>query len=130
MNELLGLIISFALTVFAVLVLICTLTLCGRWGKYKSQFKRVTNRKYVRNRDQVYLADESDWRDYGFAWFLSSDDFAIGQKTYLHNSYYTYLDPYSFYWLVKYRRWFKNNVDPNGLPEYTFKYDRNNGQHV
>jgi hypothetical protein len=34
---------------------------------------------------------------------------------YLHNYLPTYFDPYSLYWLLKYKRWFKKNVDISTL---------------
>lgn len=36
-------------------------------------------------------------------------------NNYLHDYLPTYLDPYSLYWLSKYKKWFKENIDINTL---------------
>lgn len=38
----------------------------------------------------------------------SKMSFLVGPDNYLHDAIFTYLDPYSYYWLTKYKNYFKN----------------------
>lgn len=43
-------------------------------------------------------------------WFTDKNDFKLSNNVYIHNDFIlTYLDPYTLYWFIKYKRWFKNN---------------------
>lgn len=68
--------------------------------------------KFIVNHNQVY-GNNND-----FIYFTGSNGFKLCNYVYLHNAAFTWCDPYSFYWLRKYQRWFKNNVEINKLPEW------------
>ena len=44
---------------------------------------------------------------YGFVWFVDRDSFELTHKVYLHNNLVTRLDPYSLYWWLKYKKFFR-----------------------
>lgn len=105
------------LAIFLILTFSSFLTLCSGYGSYKKVYKSLKQRKFYRNRSQVY-SHEFNKKDDGFVWFLDDNHFALEKNIYLHASFITFLDPYSFYWLIKYRRWFKENIDLNNIEEY------------
>ena len=84
---------------------------------YKPIYKTLPNRQFVRNYEQVYSHD-------GFVWFTDNNDFClysnnnIWSYVSLFGGFITFTSPYSYYWLRKYRKWFKENVDFNALEEY------------
>jgi hypothetical protein len=47
--------------------------------------------------------------------YFSDGSIRFPGNNYLHDYFPTYMDPYSLYWLLKYKRWFKNNININNL---------------
>ncbi len=93
------------------------LTLCSGYGSYRKVYKTLKNRKFYRNDTQIY---SHEWRqkDDGFVWFLDDNHFKLDKSVYIHASFVTYLDPYSFYWLIKYRKWFAENINIDTVSPY------------
>lgn len=48
-------------------------------------------------------------------YFEEVGDIKLLEGIYIHNNFWTYINPYTCYWYFKYSRWFKKNV----LPQYT-----------
>ena len=85
---------------------------------YKSVYNSLPSRKfYINLGKQVYSHNLGEIDD-GFAWFIDTGSFCLLPTHYLHNTSYTYTSIYGWYWLYKYRKWFKENVDINNLPVY------------
>jgi len=86
---------------------------------YKKVYKNLKSMTFYLNIDQVYGCSYRDYRErYEFIWFLDTNSFKLGRNHYLHNVFYTYLDPYALYWLLKYKRWVKKNIDINKIKKY------------
>ena len=85
---------------------------------YRKIFKELPKKTFYINITQVY---DSNKLFTEFTWFINSNDFCLSETKdiYIHNQFFTYLDPYSFYWLVKYIRWFKKNVNLYTIDKYT-----------
>lgn len=93
------------LGVLSVFVLSSVLTLCSYWKYYKQCYDKLPLQKFSRFNDVIWNQDNS------VVWFSENNDFKIGGcGVYLHNIFYTYFDPYSLYWLIKYKKWFKENT--------------------
>lgn len=98
-------------------MLTSTMVLVNDFKYYKRIYNTLPNRKFYRNGDQVYSYSYGE-KDDGFVWFTDDNHFKLSDGHYIHNAEFTFLSPYSWYWLVKYRKWFKENVDFNTLPSY------------
>lgn len=99
--------LNILLLVYFIFSISSVLTLCSGYGSYRKVYKSLKNRKFYRNGYQIY-SHEYGGKDDGFVWFLNDNHFRLERSTYLHATFITYLDPYSCYWLMKYRNWFKN----------------------
>lgn len=108
---------------FIVVIVVSTLVL---WSSASpSECKKVYNelptKTFYLNVDYVYDTNSKDYyKKYpeNFVWFVKRNDFKIGNGKYIHNFVPTYLSPVHLYWLIKYQRWFKKNVDINKLERY------------
>lgn len=89
----------------------------NEYRHYKRVYKQLPYRKFYRNFGHVYCHAYNE-KDNGFVWFCDENSFCLDGKVYLHNNLVTFLDPFSFYWLCKYQRWFRKNVIVNQLPNY------------
>lgn len=105
------------LIIFAVFSLSASLTLCFGYRNYHRVYKTLKYRKFYRNNNQIY-SHNFYGNDDGFVWFTEDNSFKLVGSTYLHNSMFTYFDLYSFFWMIKYRNWFKKNVDLNCVEKY------------
>ena len=105
------------LTLLFVFSFSAVLTLCSGYYSYKNVYKTLKNRKFYRNDTQIY-SHEFGQKEDGFVWFLDDNHFKLNKSVYIHASFPTYLDPYSFYWLIKYRNWFKDNINLHEVSPY------------
>lgn len=84
------------------------IVLAGNWKYYKKTYKKLPNMRWIKNHEQYYGDYNPTNEDY-VVWFSDTDDFRLNRGVYLHNSFVVFFDPYSWYWLVKYKKWFKHN---------------------
>ena len=103
-------------TVF-MFVSLSTAVLANDFKSYKKVYDSLPSKKFYRNGSQVYSHKWNEEYD-GFVWFIDDNGFYLDNGTLLNNSPITYLSPYSLYWLIKYRRWFAENIDINKLENY------------
>lgn len=82
-------------------------TLFTGWKYYKSEYEKLASYTFKKVRDQVWA--EENWH---FVYFTEVGTIGT-QRMWLHNAFYTYFDPYSLYWLIKFNRYMKRNVLPN-----------------
>lgn len=106
------------LLLLLALPLASILTLFRGYKYYAKVYKTLENRKFYKNynNSQVYSRKYGEKED-GFVWFIYENDFFPTKLSYLIAPI-SYFDPYSLYWLIKYRRWFKKNVNINELPSF------------
>jgi len=108
--------ILFALMPIAWLM-VCIIMNCNSYKDYRSVYKMLPFKTFYRSGNLVYSRGFYE-KDNGFAWFLNSNTFALTKGTFLHNAFYTWCDPFSAYWIRKFQGWFKENVNPDNLPEH------------
>lgn len=111
---LLIIIIAFIIIAF---ILASTLTLARDFKAYKKVYDTLHLRRFYKNLFQIYSCKYEEDDD-GFVWFTKSNEFCLDGEHYLLDSPFTYFSPYSLYWLIKYRKWFAENVDINKLEDY------------
>ena len=92
------------------------LTLYKGYGDYSKVYKSLKNKTFYIYQDVVYSHKYGEEDDY-FVYFLNEKGFTLSKNTDLHNAYFTYFDPYSLYWYIKYRRFF-NEIDITKLEKY------------
>lgn len=111
-------IVIYALAILvAMFFLPSTLALARDFKAYKKVYDTLPLKKFYRNVSHVYSHKYKDDDD-GFVWFTKSNEFRLYGGHYLLDSPLTCLSPYSLYWLIKYRKWFAENVDINKLEDY------------
>lgn len=93
------------------------LVLRRNYKMYKTVFYQLKNRSFYRSGDLIYSHKFGDPDD-GFVWFLEGNEFKLKRNVYLHNTFYTFFDPYSLFWLLKYRKWVKKNIHVDNLPNW------------
>lgn len=71
------------------------------------------NHKYYKKVYNQLPKTEFEWvlhllisKDRKIVWFTKDNDFKLFDDIYLVNNWTTYLDPYSYYWLRKYQKYF------------------------
>ena len=98
------------LIVLVTLVLVCvissTAVLYSNWKYYKSTFNTLKVENFEKVTDG-YSQVRS--RDGQIIWFTNDNSFKLKKNIYIHNHIPTYFDPYSLYWLIKYKKWFNTN---------------------
>lgn len=48
----------------------------------------------------------------GFRWYADDNSFLVADKVWLFSSFFlNFINPYGFYWRMKYKRWCKKNID-------------------
>lgn len=87
-----------------------------RYHFYRKIYKSLKDKTFVRIDTIVYSCDEQGFE---FVWFMNQNSFLLLPKVPLINMPLTFFDPYSLYWLVKYQKWCKKNIDLNTI--VTFK---------
>lgn len=78
---------------------------------YRLVYDDLPFMKFRLNFDQVYGSK-------GFTWFLEDNEFCLRGNHYLLSGLPTNFDPFKYYWLCKYRRWFRKNVNINSIEKY------------
>jgi len=94
-------------------------TLHEYYSQYRETYDSLSSRTFYINFNHHVYSHKMDSPDDGFVWFLKDNDFLLTRDCGLFDTRMIYLDPYSFYWLCKYRRWFKKNVDVNKLEKFS-----------
>ncbi len=92
------------------------------WKYYKEIYSDLPNKMFCINGNQVYTYNFRD----GFTWFTYDNSFCLRPGVYLSNAGYIYSDPYSLYWLFKYKNWFKKNINIDKLPPFGLQHYKNN----
>ncbi len=113
-------IILFVSVMVLLLTLPAMLTLGHQWRHYKRVYETLSSQTFYRDRDQVYnysLHNPVDDNNV-IVWFSNGGEFQLAKNVYLHNTIVTILDPYSCYWYLKYRKWFKENIDINKIEKF------------
>jgi hypothetical protein len=98
--------------------IITMIVLSPNWKYYKSTYKKFP--KYVPklNNNHVYFMKNKDDDGINIVWFIKENDFKLKTKKYIHNSWFTYFDPYTLYWLLKYKKWMKKNINLSEIGNY------------
>ncbi len=104
------------LTVLSIFTLVCNIVLIGDFKYYRKIYKQLDSWKFYRNGDQLYTHAYNE-DDNGFVYFMNNRSFCLIRDHYIHNFFPTYLSPYTLYWLIKYRRYFKN-INLNRIQKY------------
>ncbi len=100
-----------------IFILPCVVATFSDYKYYLRIYKTLPYQRWYKNDNQIYNTPFGS--DTGkFVWFIESGDFCLTDGHYLHNSFYTYLSPYSLYWFLKYRKWFNENVDIIKIEKY------------
>lgn len=103
---------SIFLIIFMLLVptLSSTLVLSRRWSTYSKVYNDLPNKEYTSSNSSYFNQIRS--KDDSFIWFANDNSFLLDpySNIYLHNNLTTYFDPYSLYWLIKYKKWCKENL--------------------
>ena len=114
-------VVLLTLSVPVGLLLICVLSAIlaniPDYKYYRKIYCQLPSMTFVKNGDQVY-ANFNGWNP-DFVWFVKRNDFQLTENHYIHSGSMTNYDPYTFYWWMKYKRWFKKNVDINSLKDFT-----------
>lgn len=109
------------LSILSGVLLIMSLTSIAlsfsNYRHYAPVYRSLPNRKFYRNKDQIY-SHASDQADDGFVWFGDDGHPCLKEGVYIHNIITTYFDPYSYYWLRKYQKWFLENINIENLDNY------------
>lgn len=95
-------IVIYLVALMLIGVFSSVLILYPNYKYYKKIYNNLDNMDLEVFDDVVWTKNNSR-----FVWFMDSGGFKIAPGYYLHNSIVTYFDPYSLYWLIKYRRYFK-----------------------
>lgn len=105
MNIIIGIIISLGITL-AVFILAAIIVNFRKWKSYKTIYKTLPEKHFMLHFGVII--DESD----DFVFWLDGKSFTLSypKNIYLHNSIVTYFDPYSLFWYIKYRLYFKHLV--------------------
>lgn len=82
------------------------ITLGHQWKHYRVEYSKLPHYSFRRMGNQVWTNEESR-----FVYFLDDGGIRL-TNVYIHNAIFTYFDPYSFYWLIKFNRYMKKNVIP------------------
>lgn len=98
-------------------ILSAVLAISSDFKYYSPIFKTLPQKTFYRNGDHVYSYKRGE-KDDAFIWFISRNEFCLGHGHYLHNASFTYNSLYGWYWLIKYRRWFKQNVNIETIEEW------------
>ena len=92
------------LMVLSILVFSAVLVHILDWKYYKPVYYEVKGRRLFNVLGLVSTSDGTDDGYGSFIWFYRSGDFKLSEGVYLFNNIITYLDPYSFYWFLKYKK--------------------------
>lgn len=111
-------IIQVLTSIYFTLFLVMFMMKYKDYKYYKPTYQLLNNKKFYLNNNQVY-SHKFNEKDDNFVWFINSNDFKLNESCYLYNDILImFFDPYSFYWLIKYQKWFKDNVNISQLPNY------------
>ena len=115
MSVLLIILIIFV-TLVIVTLLSATITLWHDFKYYKKTYDELPNMKFCWFNPkffgtQIYSFNPLMKNRDKFIWFVQTSDFHLEGTSYIHNALFTYFSPYTLYWFIKYKKWFKKNVE-------------------
>jgi hypothetical protein len=100
--------ILIAVSILPAIIMFASIIVCFPvWKDYKRFYKKLPTLIFLPI-DKYGFGQISDTTD-TVIWFTDDNSFKIGKGNYIHDSFFTYFDPYSLYWLIKYKKWFKQN---------------------
>lgn len=102
-------ILLLLLVTFSILSLASVITLWSNFKYYKLVYKSLDVNNFTPAYDSEYNLVYS--KDGNMIWFSNKNAFLLDDKrgVYIHNSFVTFLNPYSLYWFLKYKKWFNDN---------------------
>jgi len=91
--------------------IVSTFILIGNYKYYHKIYNELPNYEFFvlgeEFRKLIYAKKTN------FIWFVDDNSFCLEKEHYLHNALFTFLNPYACYWMIKYRKWFKDHVNAN-----------------
>jgi hypothetical protein len=95
--------IILMLVIIVIILILCAIsTNYNDYKFYKKTYINLKNMKFYKCKDLLVSVDDT------FIMF-PDNGFKLTEGHYLINNIVTWFDPYSFYWLLKYKRFFKEN---------------------
>lgn len=116
-NKIMSTLIFIIIWIVFLFIIPCIIINFKDYKFYKKIYKKLPNYDFCINSTQVYGILNYN-KEIEFVWFINSNSFQLTNGIYLHNDFFAYFDPYYLYWLLKYRRWFKKNIDLNTIENY------------
>jgi lipopolysaccharide export LptBFGC system permease protein LptF len=104
--EFFALLLGLLMMVF-IFIVSSILTLGHQWEYYTIEYNKLAHYSFRRFEDQVWANENND-----FVYFFDDGTIRLTTNVYIYNAFFTYFDPYSFYWLIKFNRYMKKNVIP------------------
>lgn len=101
---------------FIGMTIISTLIHLPSFANYKRIYQTLPFLEFYKD-DRVVWAIKKDKKDV-LLWSFKKNSFHLGGGTILTNTIATCFCPYSFYWLIKYQRWFKKNINISELKKF------------
>lgn len=91
-------------------------------SQYDKIYKTLPYRIYFYDKEQEIVFSTPLFTDQMIIWMYKKNSFGLRNGIYLYNSWVHYLNsPYTIYWLWKYKKWFKTNLDLSVLEEKKIK---------
>lgn len=118
----------FQIILIATLLLLITLILSSifvlypNWKYYKKIYKKLPSQKWYKfqyNSSEITIYNSKfNNQNHNEIIIFNDGSIKLRYNIYFHNEFYTYLDPYSLYWYLKYKKWIKNNININNLEDW------------
>lgn len=102
---------------FIGMTIISTVWQLPSFNDYARIYKMLPNLKFFKDKRSAWAILPGEKLDV-FIWNFKLNSFCLGKNSVLVNSVVTCFCPYSFYWLIKYQRWFKKNINISELKEF------------
>lgn len=121
----------FVILVIVSLILVFSLasvlTLLPNYIFYKKIYNELENTKFYLLGKEIITSNNilNINKPNSIEYFLNEKHIKLRDSVYLHSGWLTFLDPYSYYWLLKYRKWFKENIKVEELEEWSAAYQFN-----
>lgn len=92
---------------YTILGLITWFTIGDDFYYYKSKYNMLSELEYkvVSVGSDYHIKGYDKDGDERFLWFYPDNTFKIGPWNYLHNAAFTFCNPYSHYWYIKYKKY-------------------------
>jgi len=117
LTEFTRLLITFSLVVFVSLIVVSILVLSNDYKYYKLTYEALKNGKYVFNYEYGNLVhfkrpeDPNNIYTYDEIVFFEDNSIKLLGKGshYIHNQFYSWINPYTMYYHRKIMKWFNEN---------------------